>query len=148
MHQLYDLGYLSLSSNSTLKEVATSLDAIVIDARFSPRSRNPAWNRNALQTLLGDRYTHVDHLGNLNHRVQNAAIVIKDFPAGAAAIIWHLALHPVILMCACWNRDLCHRKVIVDLLECDFQITSIPLDKAACADLIKRQDPQLPLFKV
>lgn len=144
--KIYDLGYQSIKNASLLVQVVNSLNAIVVDVRLSPRSRDPQWNRKALLTSLGERYVHVEALGNLNYKVA-APIVIKDLPAGLLFLGHYLELGPVILLCACWDRHHCHRKVILDYLESKCKLVSIPLDLAACRQLITKDQPrQLGFF--
>lgn len=148
MKELYDLGYQAIKSHQTLIEVAHTLDAVVLDVRLSPRSRDPRWNKRALLTHLVERYVHVESLGNVNYRDWDAPIAIKDLARGTEHIRHYLETNSVILMCACGRRETCHRKVIAEAFAEETGIVSIPLDLAACSRIIAAipPDPQLKMF--
>ncbi len=148
MKELYDLGYQNIKSHQTLVEVACILDAVVLDIRASPRSRDPRWNKRSLMTHLVERYVHVADLGNINYRDWSAPIVIANIERGLDHIRHYLETNSVILLCACHSRDTCHRKVITDAFQKETGIASIPLDLAACSRIIAAipPDPQLKMF--
>ena len=64
---------------------AEQLDATVLDIRLSPRSRNPAWSKSRLQTLLGSRYEHVAAFGNVAYRT-GGPTQLADPEAGLALV--------------------------------------------------------------
>ena len=66
MYQLYTFGY-SDRRPDQLRTLAERLDGVVVDIRFSPRSRIPAWTGGRLRKLLGERYRHLLALGNQNY---------------------------------------------------------------------------------
>jgi uncharacterized protein (DUF488 family) len=60
MHQLYTLGY-NGQLLYQLQALAEHLDAVVVDFRFSPRSRVPKSTARRLQRVLGEQYRHLPH---------------------------------------------------------------------------------------
>jgi uncharacterized protein (DUF488 family) len=118
----YTLGY----TGRKLDEIVRALDerdAILFDIRYSPRSRNPVYNRAYLESALRDRYSWVKDLGNVNYALLSP-IKIANYPAGKARIT--VTAKPVALMCVCENAATCHRTVIADLLLADgFQVEEI-----------------------
>ena len=109
--KVYTFGY-SGKDTADLDRLVDDLGAVVFDVRFSPRSRNPHWNRRALEALLGDRYRHVRALGNANYR--GGPIEIVDLEEGVRTI--QASPQPVILMCVCKDPRICHRTTIADHL--------------------------------
>ncbi|MBN1485299.1 MAG: DUF488 domain-containing protein [Chloroflexia bacterium] len=105
--KVYTFGY-SGKKPEQLERIASELDAVVFDVRYSPRSRNPLWNGKKLAALLGDRYRHVRALGNRNYR--GGPVEIEDLAAGIQAI--RSSKRPVILMCVCSDVERCHRTFI------------------------------------
>jgi len=144
-HQLFDLGYQTIKDVDLLVQVAGILDAVVLDVRISPRSRNPMWNKAVLQRKLVERYVHVPALGNINYRDWNAPVEIKDLAEGLKHIELYLQSNPVILLCACSERDSCHRMTIVQACqhtpsehqpERAIASASTPLDLETCRRII------------
>jgi hypothetical protein len=80
---------------------------VVVDIRFSPRSRIPDWSAGRLQQLLGERYRHLPELGNRNYKGSPLAFV--DLEGGIERVGDRLAEQPVILLCACADLRRCHR---------------------------------------
>lgn len=113
--QIYTLGYTGRRPGE-IYALAEQLDATVCDIRFSPRSRVPRWNKGRLEVLLGDRYMHIQELGNQNYKT-GGPVEIVDLDAGLARIQDHP--RPVILMCACKDLAGCHRAVIRDHLRAE-----------------------------
>lgn len=150
MHKLYDLGYQTIKDPAILAQVVEKLDAVVFDVRWSPRSRDYRWNNSALQSLLSQRYLHVQELGNVNYRDWSAPVQISHLPYGLKQIAIALEANPVILMCACRDRSTCHRLVIVQAaIEQIPGLVSVPLGLSDCQDiLVSGANPpaQLKLF--
>lgn len=109
--EVYTFGYAGKKIEE-LQRIVQELDAIVFDVRFSPRSRNPAWNKENLETVLGPRYRHVRALGNRNYR--GGPIEIVDMAAGIQEIL--NAPFSVVLMCVCSDPQVCHRTFVGDHL--------------------------------
>ena len=138
MHTLYDLGYQTIKDPDILAQVAGRLDAVVLDIRFSPRSRDFRWNRAALQTLLPTgRYVHAAELGNVNYKDWSAPIQISHLDYGLKLISITLAANPVILLCACRDRKTCHRLVVVEAAIRQIpKVFSVPLNLSDCLQII------------
>jgi len=111
---IYTLGYSGWSADD-VASLLDRLDAVLVDVRMSPRSRNPAFSGRRLAERLGDRYRHVRGLGNTNYR--GGEIVLHDWDGGLKEL---QALtsggRAVVLMCACADVNVCHRKVVAERL--------------------------------
>lgn len=90
--------------------------AVVMDIRYSPNSRNPAWGKANLIRLLDSHYVSAGNvLGNRNYR-SGGPIDIVDLTAGLKLIREQLQRHNVILLCVCANTLICHRLQISNAL--------------------------------
>ncbi len=87
--RLYTLGYAGWQL-ADLFEAVRRRNAVLADIRFSPASRHPQWSRKQLRALLGDRYRHVQELGNVNYKT-GGEIVLADYEEGRAIIARLLA---------------------------------------------------------
>lgn len=120
MTELFTFGY----ANARLEQFAYrvhELRATAVDIRLVPRSRRPEWNRSRLVRALGDRYHHVRHLGNLNYR-SGGAIQLSDAAKGIDEVAELLPRGPVVLICACRQRNGCHRDTVAALLSKSLQV--------------------------
>ena len=150
MNKLYDLGYQEIKELDLLEQVCLKLDAVILDVRFNPQSRNPRWARYTLARRLIQRYVHVKSLGNENYK--GGLIKIANLGVGLVAVRYYLENNPVILMCACADRPTCHRLTIVQEVERKMGITSEPLSLEKCRqiaeDLPVRANPpaQMTMF--
>lgn len=102
-----------------LKARAEQLNALVVDIRFSPRSRVPHWDGTSLRALLGTRYAWWPEFGNVNYRGGEIKIANPD---GGRALMNNLIpchFDALILLCACEKPGGCHRSVVADLLRED-----------------------------
>jgi uncharacterized protein (DUF488 family) len=114
MHKLLTLGY-QTTKPEELKQLVLEHDAFLCDIRFSPYSRYPGWQKQALRDLVGaDRYAWIQALGNVNYR--GGEIKLLDFEAGAKLAERALAKKNVILLCGCFDVTHCHRLVAANLL--------------------------------
>ena len=92
-----------------LPALLKSLDAILIDIRFTPTSKQVQWQKDYLRLLLRNKYLHVPHLGNRSSKesgkqaIQNTILSIK--------IITELKTN-LLLMCECQRIEDCHRQEI------------------------------------
>jgi hypothetical protein len=107
MHTIYTFGY-GGSTTADLFALAEKLDAMVIDTRLSPASRDPQWAKKNVMGALGERYRHVDEFGNLNYKL-GGEVRLKDASAGIAKVLPVLERQSVILLCVCWSWSQCHR---------------------------------------
>ena len=150
MKNLYDLGYLEIKKLEKLVSLVTVLDAVLVDVRFSPNSRNPQWRKKALEKKLGLRYHHLKALGNSNFK--GGPIAIVDLKVGMNTLSTFLQSKNVIIMCACSNRTICHRVKIAEAFEKEYGQKSIPLtsemvDEILGATATQINNTQLPLFE-
>lgn len=90
-----------------LRQLAINLDAVVIDARYSPRSRVAHWNKLPLQLALQGRYCWLQGFGNWMYR--QGAIALHD-PYTALCRMEELSIDCAIILCACTDGETCHRK--------------------------------------
>jgi Domain of unknown function DUF488 len=139
---LFDIGYSEIKDPDLLRQVAEKLDALVLDARFSPRSRNPKWNQGNLKNVLGDRYLHVKGLGNKNYK--GGPIDFVDLEGAIQEVESLLTRNPVIVMCMCPERDRCHRYEFVQIFEKRTGTYSTPLTRALCLNLLDLTGPAEP----
>ena len=125
MNPVYSFGYTGRQL-STLQESIGKSNALLLDIRFSPRSRVPMWNRRNLEMTFGDRYLWVGNLlGNSMYRTNSIAIV--DMARGLELISRIAAKQPVALMCVCASPIGCHRSTITHvLLDAGFQVLEHP----------------------
>ena len=130
---IYTTGY-SKSKPSQIADLVESLNAILVDIRFSASSRNPAWSKTSLEKLLGERYVHCPAFGNALYR--SGGMQIADYAAGKA-LLEHIE-RPVILLCACHSPDDCHRTVVGTMLQRDgFTVREVNATRSG--DLAKRE---------
>jgi uncharacterized protein (DUF488 family) len=115
---LYTLGYSGWTPEA-IQETAQARHAVVCDIRYSPASRHPQWRKRQLAQLLGGRYQHVQALGNCNYK-SGGPIELADYEAGKQAIAEMLATgQSVILLCACKDVTMCHRRTAAEQLAAD-----------------------------
>jgi uncharacterized protein (DUF488 family) len=117
VNTVYCIGYSGRQSGELL-DLADRVEAVVVDIRFSPASRIPAWSRKRLSELLGGRYVHVRELGNKNYR-SGGPIALVDYEAGRRQVERLLQELPVLLLCVCADPTECHRTFVADLLRRD-----------------------------
>jgi len=111
---IFTLGYTSTRPDE-LKQIATDKGAFVLDIRLVRWSRAPQWREGALASLLTwDVYRICDLLGNVNYK--GGPIELKDPGLGVKLVLSLLAQKPVILLCACWSHETCHRLVAANLV--------------------------------
>ena len=114
-HDVFAFGYTGRNLPTLVANIEQA-DAVLLDIRYSPRSRVPTWNRRALEEAFGERYVWTgDTLGNRLYRTDTIEIV--DMPTGVELIEAIAQKHPVALMCACTDFATCHRRVITEELE-------------------------------
>ena len=136
MTTIFTLGYTGTKPEQ-IKALAARLHAVVVDVRFSPRSRVPQWAEANLKALLGKQYMHVKDLGNVNYRGDGP---MKLLDPGKAAITLGpiLKQQSVILLCACKDVETCHRKKAAEYLAEAFSLPVVhlgPKDLAASQKL-------------
>lgn len=116
--KVYLFGYAGYTS-AQLEKAANALGAVVVDIRFSSRSRNPQWSGLTLWRLFGDeRYLHVPQLGNVNYK-NGGEIKIFNLDLGVRRMCRFMeerGAAAAILVCGCKDAAGCHRTVVGDAL--------------------------------
>ncbi|GHO88043.1 DUF488 domain-containing protein [Dictyobacter formicarum] len=116
---IYPLGYADSNTEPTLEAIMQRPDVLLVDIRLVPQSRwRPQWNKSTLQGRWGERYLHKKQLGNIHFRDSNKPIRLLD-PDQAIQDLAQLLQSgtDIVLLCACKNYDMCHRRVIVERLK-------------------------------
>jgi uncharacterized protein (DUF488 family) len=105
---LYTLGYTGLLPAQIL-QFCQSLSgfARIADIRDSPWSKHERWDFTSLTTNWGDRYRHVQSLGNMGRH--QGRFELRDAAIGVQEIATLLHDGDVILLCACEEVLSCHR---------------------------------------
>jgi uncharacterized protein (DUF488 family) len=91
-----------------------SLEAVLIDIRFTIADTPIQWRKDYLKLLLRDKYLHVSHLGDRSggepdrRFIHNLNLGIK--------IVTEMKTN-VLLMCECREKEDCHRKEITEKLK-------------------------------
>lgn len=108
---IYTAGYAG-HSISDLQSAAPN--ALVVDIRFRPVSRQPEWRQDALQRVLGTGYIHAKGFGNAEYAT--GGMRLHD-PEAAWDMLQH-SIHaaPIVLLCACRSPNACHRTVVAQWL--------------------------------
>ena len=108
MTTLYTIGYTGLLPAQIL-QFCESLEgtARIADIRDSPWSKHERWDFTSLTTNWGDRYRHVQSLGNMGRH--QGRFELRDPVRGVREIEDLLYDGDVILMCACEEVLSCHR---------------------------------------
>ena len=93
--------------------------ALLLDTRWSARSRRPGWSGAALRRRYGPRYLPLGHLlGNMAYR-EPGQIRIAALPQGVAALLEQLQQGhtPLLLLCGCAEYLRCHRRQICEAVQ-------------------------------
>jgi len=140
-HQLFDLGYQNMKDAETTARAVKKMGALLVDIRKSPTSKDAQWKKDNIAKLLPKNYLHLSDLGNENYKGKGINLTYPE--RGLPRVMEFLETTDVILMCACWNRDRCHRLGVVLMLAEDYKIDSIPLTRAMVKK-IAGPDPSKP----
>jgi uncharacterized protein (DUF488 family) len=146
METCYTFGYQGFLPEELVAK-AEQLNALVLDVRFSPSSRDPRWRRQALVNVLGSRYRHAAEFGNKNYK-GDGPIELADPRHGIAKVGPILLEQPVILLCACWQWSTCHRKVVADLIREEYSVEVVHLEKRHFPkrEVKKKKSEQIGMF--
>lgn len=107
---IYTAGY-SRTEPVELATLALALHAVVVDIRYSPRSRRSEWAGENLRWALkvrGVRYEHERGLGNVNYGGRGS-IQLLDPDGAIKRLRPILEFESVILLCVCADVSKCHR---------------------------------------
>lgn len=118
---IYTTGYTD-KDIADLPNLLEKFDAVLIDIRFSPYSKNLVWTKDYLSLLLKRRYQHIPQLGN--RAFKEGKIQIQNLELGIR-LITNLDYNAV-LLCACKNLRECHRLTVMnELLKRGFEVEEI-----------------------
>jgi hypothetical protein len=140
--QVYPCGYVRYGALIT-HLMESNPHMLLIDTRFSPRSRLAAWQETTLRARYGTRYHWAgQYLGNRNYQ-SGGPIVLADPLIGIAGLVQYVQEgHPLLLLCGCADYTTCHLHVIVSLLQTalpDVQVilpeTMTPPDTVRCISI-------------
>src|SRR5580765_397995 len=116
MFKVYPIGY---SRNGALVETLMKQEQmLLIDTRSKPWSKIPEYRQEALKERYKARYRFAgQYLGNVNFN-NGEAIKIANPVVGITGLMKYLSKgYDLIILCGCAQFELCHRKVIIDLLK-------------------------------
>jgi uncharacterized protein (DUF488 family) len=105
---IYTTGYTD-KNVAHLLPLLENLDAVLVDIRFSPHSRNIVWTKNYLSLLLKNRYQHIPQLGNRTFK--EGKIQIQNLELGIRLVT--SLESTTVLLCACKKLNECHRFVVM-----------------------------------
>lgn len=114
MNTLYTLGYANWSAAQVAGEVRQR-DGLVVDVRLVPFTEKPGFSKGDLSAQLGQRYVHLEELGNASY--QEDAIEIRDLDVGLhmlETLAEERAPESFLLMCGCKDWRTCHRRVVAE----------------------------------
>ena len=109
--KFYITGYAGKDIND-LKPLLNTLDAVLVDVRFSPTCEIMRWRQIYLKALLREKYHHIAHLGSRAFREGKAKIQNLDL---GIKILISFNVNAV-LMCECSDPMGCHRLLIAQEL--------------------------------
>ena len=113
MSKIYTIGYTSTTTEELI-EIVNSLKAKLVDIRISPYSKDYRWRQKSLQQYFADKYLHIKEFGNENYKI--GSIKVSNPNLGIAKIKSVIENQPVILLCACYNHEKCHRSQVSTIL--------------------------------
>jgi hypothetical protein len=115
MKQAFLTGYTGKPTRTPaqLLQLAINLEAIVVDSRYSPRSRVQHWNRDWLRFALQDRYRWLQDFGNEAYKLGTIRL---SNPNGGIFRLDALGVSRAIVLCACADGETCHRKQVGEYL--------------------------------
>lgn len=96
-----------------LLQLAINLDAIVVDSRYSPQSRVPHWSGTSLKHFLRSRYMWLQAFGNSAYKSGFVSLVN---PWGGLLLLDKIVPHRFIILCACADGEMCHRRQVGQFL--------------------------------
>lgn len=110
--KFYTTSYAGKDIND-LKPLLNTLDAVLVDVRFSPTSEIMRWRQVYFKTLLREKYFHLPQLGNRTFR-EGSSVQIQNLELGVKVLISFNA--NAVLMCECADPKTCHRLAIANEL--------------------------------
>ncbi|MGH2496534.1 MAG: DUF488 family protein [Ktedonobacteraceae bacterium] len=106
---LYTFGYTDVCADAVIAQLV-ALDVLIVDIRYSPNSRLAKWRQAQLQERLGEHYTHIQALGNVNYNRPGAPIQLYQSEVGVSLVGERLRRgQHLAMMCMCREVEECHR---------------------------------------
>lgn len=113
-HRLYHVGYRDGWTMASLVERVREMDAVLVDVRFRSGYPRSTWSAARFTAMLGQQYRWIPALGNRNYRSDTAPIELANAPKGIVQVRALMQESSVVLMCACAQYDICHRRVVIE----------------------------------
>ncbi len=125
---VWHVGYRDGWTLAALAGRVKELDAVLVDVRRSAGPPQSAWSAARFAEVLGERYRWLPALGNRNYRDPAAPIVLADEERGLDQL-GRLLTHyvAIVIMCACSDYEVCHRRVVIGKLAARCRIRVKPL---------------------
>jgi uncharacterized protein (DUF488 family) len=116
--QVHTLGYAVDGVAEQLEQLMADPAMLLIDIRLQARSRwMHQWTKKQLMLRWGGRYIHVPQLGNVNYKDRSLPIALANSEEGLSIVQSYLQSgYSVVLLCACMRYEMCHRRVVAELL--------------------------------
>ena len=125
LQPLFTVGYTGWSID-LLNRALDERNALLVDIRERPTSMRPEFGYASLAQRLGERYTHVPEFGNVNYR--DGPIVLAQPRRGLRRARAYLMTTPVVLLCACRNWEMCHRRNAAEYIVSRLGISVVHLE--------------------
>jgi uncharacterized protein (DUF488 family) len=111
------LGYQDHSVDEVAEVLRMYGDALLIDARMSPRSYDFSFTERELSHRFGGQYLHVPAWGNPHYRETAKPPAVQAFDGGLGYIDQvNQSASVAVVMCVCARLATCHRRLIGELL--------------------------------
>ena len=107
-------------ASELVEQLMGDMSVLLIDIRYAARSRwFPQWNKSALCTRWGTRYSHERGLGNAKYRDRDKPVMlVNPEPAVVGAVDLLTKGYSLVLLCACDGElTACHCREVVRLIE-------------------------------
>ncbi len=117
--RLIPFGYTIPDAETRLNDIMSDPGTLLLDIRSRPVSRyRPQWNKSRLKAQWGRRYAHSRNLGNINYKDRSLPIVLRaPEPSITTAARFLERGSTIVVVCACKDYDICHRKLVTELIE-------------------------------
>lgn len=112
-----------------LAALVAEYDAVILDCRLKPWTKQPGWSLPELKARFADQYHWVRALGNTNFE-KGGRIKLLDAKKGLRRVLDVLADGAVpLLLCAERNPWICHRRTIAEMVaeQVGARIVHLPL---------------------
>jgi len=118
MPNLIPFGYAAPGSSECLDTLMQGEQIMLVDIRYSVKSlKRPEWSGEALRARYGKRYLWLQSLGNVNYYTHDPITIARP-DIGIPRLLSGLEKgYTLILLCACKRYEICHRKMIVEMVQ-------------------------------